>query len=34
MGFPVKIGEIVEAIDLQIDETVAYLNRRTGEVEF
>jgi len=34
MGFPVKIGEIVEAIDLQTDETVAHLNRRTGEAEF
>lgn len=32
MGFPVKIGDIVEAIDLQTDETVAYLNKRTGEI--
>lgn len=32
MGFPVKIGEIIEGIDLQTDETVAYLNKRTGEI--
>jgi hypothetical protein len=32
MGFPLKIGEIVEAIDLQTDETTAFLNKRTGEI--
>jgi hypothetical protein len=32
VGFPLKIGEIVEAIDLQTDETTAFLNKRTGEI--
>jgi hypothetical protein len=32
MGFPIKIGEIVEAIDLQTDETTAFLNKKTGEI--
>jgi hypothetical protein len=32
MGFPLKIGEIVEAMDLQTDEITAFLNQRTGEI--
>ncbi len=32
MGFPIKIGGIVEAIDLQTDESTAFLNKRTGEI--
>jgi hypothetical protein len=32
MDFPVKIRNIVEAIDLQTDESTAFLNKRTGEI--
>lgn len=32
MGFPVKISEIVEAIDSQTGGTTVYLNKRTGEI--
>lgn len=32
MGFPLKIGEIVEAIDRQTDEIAAFLNKKTGEI--
>ena len=32
MGFPVKLGEIIEAIDFQLEESSAYLNMNTGEV--
>ena len=32
MNSPVKLSEIIEAIELQIDEMAAYLNRRTGEI--
>ena len=32
MGFPIKLIEIIEAMEFQSDETGAYLNRRTGEI--
>lgn len=32
VGFPLKIGEIAEAIDLQTDEIAAFLNKKTGEI--
>lgn len=32
MGFPVKLKEIIEAVELQSDEIGAYLNRVTGEI--
>ena len=32
MNSPVKLSEIIEAIELQSDEMAAYLNRRTGEI--
>ena len=32
VGFPLKIGEIAEAIDLQTGEVTAFLNKKTGEI--
>jgi len=32
MNSPVKLSEIIEAIELQSDEMAAYFNRRTGEI--
>jgi PHD/YefM family antitoxin component YafN of YafNO toxin-antitoxin module len=32
MGFPVKLREIIEAIDFQTDESTAYVNKETGEI--
>lgn len=32
MGFPVKLNRIIEAIELQTDESSAYLDRKTGDV--
>lgn len=32
MGFPVKLSEIIEAIDFQSDEISSYLNKKTGEI--
>jgi len=32
MNSPVKLSEIIDAIELQSDEMAAYLNRRTGEI--
>ncbi len=32
MGFPVKLSDIIEAIEFQMDESSAYLNKKTGEV--
>jgi hypothetical protein len=32
MGFPVKLSDIIEAIEFQMDESSAYLNIKTGEV--
>ena len=32
MGFPVKLKEIIEAVEFQSDEIGAYLNRETGEI--
>jgi len=32
MNSPVKLSEIIEAIELQSDEMAAYLNRRSGEI--
>jgi hypothetical protein len=32
MGLPVKLSEIIEAIDIQTDDSSAYLNKKTGEV--
>jgi hypothetical protein len=32
MGFPVKLSDIIEAIEFQTDESSAYLNIKTGEV--
>ena len=32
MGFPVKLKEIIEAVEFQSDEIGAYLNKETGEI--
>jgi hypothetical protein len=32
MAFPVKLSEILEAINFQMEESTAYLNRKTGEI--
>jgi hypothetical protein len=32
MNSPVKLSEIIEAIDLQSNEMAAYFNRRTGQI--
>jgi hypothetical protein len=32
MNKPVKLGEIIDAMDSQSDETTAYLNKETGEL--
>ena len=32
MGFPVKLKEIIEAVEFQSDEIRAYLKRETGEI--
>lgn len=32
MGFPVKLSDIIEAIDFQLEESSSYLNRITGEI--
>ena len=32
MNPPIKLSEIIEAIDLQSDEMVAYLDTRTGQI--
>ena len=32
MGFPVKLNRIIEAIELQTDESSAYLDKKTGDV--
>ena len=32
MGFPVKLNRIIEAIELQTDESTAYLDKKTGDV--
>ncbi len=32
MGFPIKLKEIIEAVEFQSDETRTYLKRKTGEI--
>ena len=32
MVFPVKLSEILEAIEFRMEENTAYLNRKTGEI--
>jgi hypothetical protein len=32
MGFPVKLSDIIEAIEFQSDEITSYLNKKTGEI--
>jgi hypothetical protein len=32
MPIPVRVQDVVEALDLQLDETLSYLNRQTGEL--
>jgi hypothetical protein len=32
MSFPVKLDDIMEAIEFQTEERTAYLNRKTGEI--
>jgi len=32
MGLPVKLSEIMEAIEFQTEESAAYLNKETGEI--
>jgi len=32
MGFPVKLSDIIEAVEFQTDESSAYLNIKTGEI--
>ncbi len=32
MGFPVQLNRIIEAIELQTDESSAYLDKKTGDV--
>lgn len=32
MPLPIKLKEIIEGMDMQSDETTAYLNKQTGEV--
>jgi hypothetical protein len=32
MGFPVKLKEIIKAVEFQSDEIGAYLNKETGEI--
>jgi hypothetical protein len=32
VGFPVKLSDIIEAIDIQSDEMTSYLNKNTGEI--
>ena len=32
MGFPVKLSDIIEVIEIQTDEASSFLNKKTGEV--